>query len=180
MDQVVTTQEEAVFTVDQVPGDLLHPVPVRGRRDAGDLHATALQVDHEEHEVPNKPSPRHNLDREEICGGDRAPMGSQEGLPCHWTPSNRIDSVFSEHALDCVSANLVAEVHQRTANACVSPTRILESHPNDEALDLALDSRAAWPPFGTSIVLLRDQITIPAEQRVGCDDGRDVSESATT
>jgi hypothetical protein len=127
-----------------------------------------------------RPKPRHYLDCEEIRGGNRAPLGSQEGLPCNWTPSDRIDSVLREHALDRVSTNFVAEVHERAANARVSPTRILDSNPNDEALDLALDSRSPRPPFRTSIVLLRDKIAIPAEQRIGCDDGRDVSEPATT
>jgi hypothetical protein len=75
--------------------------------------------------------------------------------------TDRIDSVLSEHALDCVSTDFVAEVHQRAANARVAPTRILESHPDDEALDFAVDSRTPRQPLGAAVVLLRNQLAIP-------------------
>ena len=49
-----TLKETIVFTVDQIPGNLLHPQPVWRSGDPGDLNPTRLEVDHDEHEVPNE------------------------------------------------------------------------------------------------------------------------------
>jgi len=130
MDQVAAIYETAVFAVDQIPGDLLHPEPLRRRGDRG----------------------------------DRAPMGRQEGLPGNRTTPNWIDSVLSWHAFDHVSADLVSEIHQGSAKARAPPTRILERHPNDEALDFSIDSRTSGPSLRAPVVLRRDQLAVPAEQ----------------
>jgi hypothetical protein len=66
------------------------------------------------------------------------------------------------------------------ADARGSRSRILESHPNDQTLDLALDSRTPGSPPRASVVFLRDQLASPAEQRFRRDDGGDPSEAATT
>jgi hypothetical protein len=147
VDQVAAICEEAAFAVDQIPGDLLRPKPVWRSRDPGDLNTTRLEIDHEEHEVPNETAPRHDLYREEVGCRNRAPMSPQERLPSHGTTPSRIDSVLGEHALDRVSANLVSEIHQGSADASVSPARILKGHPNDQLLDFALDSRTSGRPL---------------------------------
>jgi hypothetical protein len=74
----------------------------------------------------------------------------------------------------------VVEIHQRAPDSRVSPSGVLKGHPHNEALDLFPDSRAPELPLRAPDVFLRDQIAIPAKQRVGRDDGRDASESART
>ncbi len=140
VDHVATVQEKAVLAVDQIPGNLLHPLPIRRRGDPGDLNPMRLEVDYEEHEVANEAAPGHDLDREEVRCSDRAPMSPQERLPSHGTTPGRIDSVLCKDSLDRVPADLVSEIHQRAANTRVSPTRILGCHPDDEALNFAIDS----------------------------------------
>jgi hypothetical protein len=146
VDQMAAIHEETFFAVNQIAGDLPHPFPVRRRRDSSDLHATALQVDHEENEVPNETAPCHDLDREEIRRSDSSPVSPQERLPSHGATPDRIDSVLGEHALNRVPADVVSEVHQRAAYTRVSPTRILDRHPDDQALNFAFDSRASGAP----------------------------------
>jgi hypothetical protein len=51
------------------------------RHPRGDLNATSLQIDDEEHEVTNKPADRQHLNAEEVGRGDRAPMSPQERAP---------------------------------------------------------------------------------------------------
>jgi hypothetical protein len=107
-------------------------------------------------------------------------VGSQEGLPIHGTATSRIDPILGEHAFDRISADLLPEVHQRAANARGSPKRILDRHPNDQALDFTVDSGPTRPPLRAPIVFPGDQLANPAEQRFRRDDGGDPSEAATT
>jgi hypothetical protein len=180
MDQVAAIQKKTVFTVDQIPGNLLHPQPVWRNADPSDLNPTRLEMDHEEHEVPNEPAPCQDLDREEVRRSDRTPMGPQERLPSYRTTPGWIDSVLDNYALDRVSADAIPEVHELAANARVSPAGVLKGHPNDQLLDFAIDSGTSGPPPRASVVLRRDQLAIPAEQHIGCDDGGDLSKSSAS
>jgi hypothetical protein len=176
VNKVAAVYEEAFFAVNQTPGDLLHPKPAWRSGDPGDLNTTTPQIDHEEHEVPNEAAPCHNLDREEIRRSDGSPVSPEKRLPGHRTATRRINSVLSEHALDSVPADVVSEVYQRAVNTRVSPTRFRARHPDDQALNLALDSRTSGAPSRAPVVLRGNQLTVSAKKRVGRDDGRDLSE----
>ncbi|MBW2498776.1 MAG: hypothetical protein JRF61_15980 [Deltaproteobacteria bacterium] len=106
-------------------------------------------------------------------------MSLQERLPGHGATTDRIYSLLSQHALDRVSSNLVAEVHERALHSRVSPTRIIEGHPYDEMLDLAFDSGPPGAPLRAPVVFLRHQLAIPAKKRVGRDECGDLSELAS-
>jgi len=54
VDEVATPKQKSVFAVRPVPGDLMHPGSAWGGDDAGDLDSTGLEVDYEQHEVPNE------------------------------------------------------------------------------------------------------------------------------
>jgi hypothetical protein len=56
-DEMASVFQEAACRVGEVASDLRHPCPVGTVRDAGDVNATGLQVDDEEHEVANEPPP---------------------------------------------------------------------------------------------------------------------------
>ena len=51
MDEVSAALEEAPFVHGEVPGDLLHPGFIGMWHDPGDLNATALQMNKEQHVV---------------------------------------------------------------------------------------------------------------------------------
>ncbi|MCX5736913.1 MAG: hypothetical protein NTZ61_00150 [Proteobacteria bacterium] len=75
VDQVPGVAKEPLASSGEVPGDLLHPVPVRLPHDTGDLHRPGLQVDYEQREVAHQPSRSRHLDAEEVRRSDCALVG---------------------------------------------------------------------------------------------------------
>ena len=145
MHQIANVLQKPLIAVGEIARDLAHPLAIGSGKDPRNIDSASLKVDDEENAIPNQAESRDYLGAEEVGCRNRAPMGRQEGLPGHRTTPGWIDSVLGEHALDRVSADLVAEVHQGAPNARVSPSGSLESHPNDEALDLAIHSRTPGP-----------------------------------
>ena len=75
-DQIARVFHEAACRVCEVASDLRHPCPVGTVGDAGDVNATSLQIDDEEHEVANQPADRHT------AGDDsRRSLPRQRALP---------------------------------------------------------------------------------------------------
>jgi hypothetical protein len=58
--------QEAFGRIGQVARDLLHPRFVGLVNDACDLDTSALEVEHEQHEMANKPAHREHFDAEEV------------------------------------------------------------------------------------------------------------------
>src|SRR5438552_11450224 len=69
------------------------------------------------------------------------------------------------------------DILQRAWEPCVAPGGILFGHPDNERLDL-LEHTPTTRPANVS-PLPRDQLSVPPENRVGCDDRRDLTEPAT-
>src|SRR3989442_4065530 len=69
------------------------------------------------------------------------------------------------------------DILQRPLNPCVAPGGILFRHPDNEMLDLFEHAPTTWP--ANVRPLPRDQLSVPPENRVGCDDRRDLTEPAT-
>ena len=67
------------------------------------------------------------------------------------------------------------EVLQRPDQPGVSPRDILRSHAQDEAADRVVDPRASRTAFGAAIVLLGDELAVPAQDRVRGDDAGDLA-----
>jgi hypothetical protein len=61
----------------------------------------------------------------------------------------------------------------------VAPGWILHRHPDDELLHVGGDSRAPDPTARRAIVLAGDQLAVPAQDRVGCDQAGELAEPAT-
>ena len=72
-DQMARVFQESACRVREVASDLRHPCPVGTGRDAGDVNATSLQIDDEEHEVANKTADRQHFNAEEVRRCDGAP-----------------------------------------------------------------------------------------------------------
>ena len=75
-----------------------------------------------------------------------------------------------EDSFHRVPGDLVTEVRQRTLDPRVAPQRILARHPHHEVSDLSERHRAASTSLRTAVVLLGDQLPVPAENRVRSDD----------
>jgi hypothetical protein len=70
------------------PPSVRHPTAVGLAHDAGDVNASGLEIDDEQHKVAHEAPASEHLDAEEVGGRDSAPMGLEEGLPirprsCH-------------------------------------------------------------------------------------------------
>ena len=82
----------------------------------------------------------------------------------------RRNPVLEQNPLHRVSGDLVAEVGQGTSDTGVPPPRIVDGHSHDQ---LGHRLGCQWPPAaaaGAAVVLLGDQLPIPAQDRVRRDD----------
>ncbi len=183
MDEVASPIQEPRITIGEIARHLFHPFSIGLPDNSGNLDSTSLEVDDEEHEVPNQASPRQHLGAEEIGCRYGSPVSLQEGLPRHRSCSKRggIQPIIKEDSLDRVAAakslcdealagsarrDLVPQVVECSSNSRATPGRILTRHLQDQLLDLdgcpGAPNRAALAP----IVLPRDQPPIPPKQGV--------------
>jgi len=75
--------------------------------------------------------------------------------------------VLGKDALDRVSSELVTEVTECAAEPGVSPARVLGGELDDQALQRSGRAGSRASSSRGAIVLLRDQLAIPAQDRVG-------------
>src|SRR6266700_7564259 len=67
-------------------------------------------------------------------------------------------------------AESVAQVGQGPHNAIVAPGAILAGHPYDQGLQLLVNRGSPWGlPLPRTVELLRHELAVPAENRVGLD-----------
>ena len=62
----------------------------------------------------------------------------------------------------------------------MSPGRVLRRHPDDELFHVDGDSRTPGPAARRAVVLAGDQLAVPAQDRVGRDQARELAQPATT
>ena len=74
MNEKPRVSKKTVNGVGKVSGHLPHPIVVGLVTDACDLHSARLEVDHEEHEVSNKPASRQHFNGEEVRRTAMAPQ----------------------------------------------------------------------------------------------------------
>jgi hypothetical protein len=70
------------------------------------------------------------------------------------------------------------QILQRALDASVAPTRVLSRHPHDEAADLREHTRPPGTPFGVR-PFSGDEVPMPSQNRVECDDRRDLRQHPT-
>jgi len=67
----------------------------------------------------------------------------------------------------------MSQICQRSLNAPVAPSGVLFGHPHAQLLHFLGDTRSATrSSLRASVELLRDEAVIPAQERVGRDEGR--------
>ncbi|MDA2938327.1 hypothetical protein MYX75_08710 [Acidobacteria bacterium AH-259-A15] len=110
------------------------------------------------------------------------PMGFQEGVPRHPLASLRswLDTVFFQDSFDGVPPYPVAQITQSASDSGVTPDRIVFRHPDDECLYLLRTPGATWCALFAAVVLLGDQLSVPTQQRIGCDDAGKVSQGLSS
>src|SRR5262245_25075301 len=72
----------------------------------------------------------------------------------------------------------MADVLQRADDPRVAPRRVLLSHAHHQTPDLRTHARATAAAFRVR-PFPRDELSMPPENRVGCDDRGDVTKAAT-
>ena len=70
----------------------------------------------------------------------------------------------------------MAEVVERAPDPGVAPVAILGGHPHDEPADRVHDPWAARSATAAAVVLPRNQLSMPAEEGIGRDQGLQVTE----
>ncbi len=93
-DEETPPRQETLLTVRQISGHLFHPRRRRVRRRAGDVYATRGDVDNEQREVPDQPASCPHLGREEVGGGNKVCVRSDEGRPTEGTIGRGLDSML--------------------------------------------------------------------------------------
>ena len=74
-----------------------------------------------------------------------------------------IEPVFEKDPFDRVSADLVADVVERSSDSRVAPARILAGHPDDQLFDF---DRCLWTAMFSglaAVVLPSDQLPVPSK-----------------
>ena len=70
----------------------------------------------------------------------------------------------------------MTEVAEGTPNTGVAPLAVLGGHPDDEPADRVHDPWAARSATAAAVVCPRDQLSMPAEEGIGRDQGEQVTE----
>ena len=84
----------------------------------------------------------------------------------------------TQNTCDSRATDAMAHVLQRALNPRVAPRRILGRHSNDQSSEVCLQTRSARTRASVG-PFARDQFTMPAENRVWCDDRRHLLEQTT-
>ena len=155
--------QEPVNGTGEVPGSLYHPSLVRFARDPRNRHGPGLELHHEEDDVTNEPSQGQDLDGEEIGRRERVPMRGEERLPRHVRAPLRcrLDAVILEDRLDRIAGHVVAERLEPTADARVTPRRILLCHADHQRGKVRLGPRATAATRVRAVIFLRHERSIP-------------------
>jgi hypothetical protein len=66
MDEIPAIIDKTPFVHGHVSGNLLHPLLIRMRGDAGDLDLAALKMDKEQYIISDQPSQRQHLHRVKV------------------------------------------------------------------------------------------------------------------
>lgn len=86
------------------------------------------------------------------------------------------EAVVPQGVLERMAGDFVPEIVQGTANARVSPARILASPSHHQLGDILFDAWSSRPARFGPVVLRRDQVAVPPEQRVRRHDGAKLRE----
>jgi hypothetical protein len=116
-----------------------------------------------------------DLHAEEVCGYDQFPVSRQKLLPSRLSAPlwRRLDPVPMQNISDCAASQLVSKIGYGTLDAAITPGTVFLRQANNQSLYFFSGAGASWSALLMPVVLLRDQFTVPSQQGIGCDQGRD-------
>jgi hypothetical protein len=122
-------------------------------------------VDEEQYTIGHQTTPTEYLDREEVDSSQDRHVGLNELFPSRiLAPYGRwLNAVPSEYVAHRLIGDMIAEIGQRAHDPIVAPAGILPRHPNDQRLQLRLDSWSAGiaPEFFERPPWIKDSATAP-------------------
>ena len=146
------------------------------RRRADDLHATRGQVDDEHGVERHQAAPRPDLGREEIRAGDRAPVRPQKRLPRGRSLRHRRHARAPSGSGRSSSGRPDGRRSSARLGSACSPTWD-SPRPSARTSRRISASTPGRPPRSLGVrPLARDQLSMPAQNRVGRDDRGDLTQ----
>src|SRR5262245_30997438 len=150
----------------QVPCLLGHPVSV-GVAGAGDVLDPPPRERDEEQDVD--PLEKCRLDSEEVAGDHARRLDSQEGAPRELrSPWRGPQACLEQHLAHRRRRNANPEALELADDPFVSPVWVLTREPQDQLAQRAFERRPASGPMCVRPAA-RDQLTVPAQQRLRFD-----------
>ena len=182
MEEEPLPAQASFIWIGQLATALDDPGAIRLAVDAGDLHPSRREVDHEQDGEARQPTGGPDFDGKEVCGREDASMPAEELLPGRPPLALRsgLDPVLFQNAGDGASADMVIEVGERTLDPGIAPRAVLRRHPDDA---LANHRGDRWPSRTAAlvaVVLPSDQRPMPREQGVRRHDGPHLLQHAST
>ncbi len=182
VDEVSLAKEEPIPHIGEVPRHLLHPITVWIGGDTTNAYATSSDIDDKHDMVADEPEGAQNLHREQIRGSDSPPMCFDEGAPRHaltplWCWH---DTVVCEASFAGMAPDVISEVLECAPQPCVPPCRVLLRHAHEELTNVLRRRWSARATVLAAIVLGRNEVAIPAQKRIGSDDGGDLGQRFST
>jgi hypothetical protein len=175
-DQVTLSIEKSVFRIGKIPGNLLHPGFVGMGRAARKMDPACFQFHDEQQVECDEATLRPNFNGREVDSGQHVPMGFEKRGPLSLMLSlrSRFDTVRCEDIFHGGIGDVIADIGQGALDAIVTPGRVVLREPQDQVHD---DLANAWPPWFllptiAVIPFLGYELSMPAEDCVGSDDGR--------
>ena len=179
MDEAPDVSQASVLGIGGVPHERGDPRPVGLGADARDRTAAAGPVNQDQPGEAGQAAWRPDLDREAGGGGAHVP-GGRETLP----PGRALlafgggfSAARLAHVGDGAPRDLMPEVAEGTPNTGVAPLAVLGGHPDDEPAGRVHAPWAARSATAAAVVCPRDQLSRPAEEGIGRDQGVQVTAS---
>ena len=148
--------------------------------DAADFDPATGQVDDEEDVVARQAVHGEDFDREEIARRDRTPMRAEKLTPAQlslpaWC---RLNAMFFEQLLNRGAADLVSQAPHDIAETRVAPAWVVAGDGENEVAEFVWLRRSARTTLGAAVVLGRNELAVPTQDRVWRDDTSETAQSA--
>jgi hypothetical protein len=147
---------------DKVPGLLHDPSAVGMGRDAGEIHASAVELDEEQHVQSPQP---HGLHGEEVAGDDAGRLSAEKLRPAHARPSRRwLDAVATKDCPNRARRHHEAETGELALDPPITPRWVLRGQTEDQLAQLARDRRTARAGAASVGPAPANELLVPAQE----------------
>jgi hypothetical protein len=147
---------------DKVPGLLHDPGTIGMGRDAGEIHASAVEFDEEQNVQSPKPDGLH---REEIARDDAGRLAAEKLRPAQARPSRRwLDAVSAKDRPNCARRQHEAETSQLALDPPITPRWVLWGQTENQLAQLARDRRAARAGAASVGPTAANELLVPAQE----------------